>query len=469
MSWRTSAAGGVAIAVAAAAVVLAAGQDPQPVHPSGQPQERPVTSTTLSCPASPTKQGPDTTVFAVGPDATTVGSGRLTLTGSAAPDGRALAETSTPLQPVLAHPTATTGQPSVLMTAQGSLAPGATAAQLSAASSKSTSGLATSWCAAPRGDWWFNGVDTSVGTTTDLVLSNPGSDVAVVDLQILGPRGVIDAAGAQSIALAAHSREALDMARFAPGQRALTLHLTATSGAVAAAVSTTRLDGLVATGSDWVDASADPARDVVVGAGVEAATHQRLVIANPGSRQQLVSVTILDKDGAFTSTKLTDVQVPPGSVVVKDLTTITQKRATAVELHSAAPVTGAIVSETSGRTRDVAVSTAAEPMGSPAVVPTMAGTRLTLAVASPSPGPQDVRIRGFDHTGAQISSTGVTVAGRATTTWELPADSRASYLVVTVPSGGRLSATATYSAAAGTSQLPVLSGSYTVVRPVVLP
>ncbi|MDP9318768.1 MAG: DUF5719 family protein, partial [Actinomycetota bacterium] len=324
-------------------------------------------------------------------------------------------------------------------------------------------------CQSPRGQWWFSGVDTSVGTSTGLVLSNPSPAVAVVDLHILGPVGVVDAAGANGIAIAPRSRVVLDLARFAPGRAALTLHVAATRGTVTAALSTTRLDGITPTGADWLPASAAPTTSVVVDAGVGGVGRQSLVITNVGTRQQVVAVRILDKSGAYTSTALTDLQVPPESVVVKDVTAILKKHPTAIQLSAAGPLTGALVSEQVGGPRDYAVSAVSDVLSTSAVVPVVNATKLTLAFATSSPTPERVRIRGVMNLGVQAGARTVTVTGAATTTWTPPPGWGAAYLVITVPRGSDLHAVASYVGARGLAQLPVLSGRRTVFRPVVLP
>ncbi len=80
------------------------------------------------------------------------------------------------------------------------------------------------------------------------------------------------------------------------------------------------------------------------------------MVTNTGTRQQLVSVRILDQSGAFISTLLPDLQVPPESVVVKGVSAILEKKSTAIELSAAGPVTGALVSEQVAGPLDFAVA-----------------------------------------------------------------------------------------------------------------
>lgn len=466
MSWRSSVAGTSAVLLAAGAVLAASSNHPRLAPTSATPEQRVVTSATLSCPGTLRGLSASTSVFAVGPGAAGSAStgARLTVTGSSR-----LASTSVGGAPVRPDVDRQEGREGVLVTATGSLAPGLSAAQLTSYTAGTATGFAASWCLSPRDEWWFSGVDTSVGTTTGLVLANPGASVAVVDLAILGPTGPVDAAGASGIAVAPRSRMLLDLARFAPGRAAVTLHLTATRGTVGAAVSTTRLDGITPTGAEWLASSAAPATHVVVGVGVQGLGRQSLVVTNAGSRQQLVSVRILAEDGAFTSTALPDLQVPPQSVVVEDVSAIMQRRSTAVELTAEGPVTGSIVSEQANGPRDFAGSGVSTPLTTPAVVPVVDQSELTLAFATASPTPERAAIRGVGPSGDQVGSVSLDVKPMATTTWALPGDWDAAYLVVTVRRGSDLHGVASYVGRRGVAQLPLLSGRLTVTRPAVLP
>lgn len=462
MSWRSSLAAGAVLVAAVAAGIAAGSGQPRLAAPHPSPHRVAVTAVTLACPAAPAAAGSRTRLLAVGPGApgTAALAPRLRVTSGAA----TLAATSVlgaPLQ--VALPATSNGQ-GTLVTATGALAAGVTAAELSTYPAGRVTGLAASACVATGGQWWFNGVDTSVGTTTRLLVTNPGAGVAAVDLEIFGPRGQVRATGAQGIAIAPESQLSLDLARFAPGRQALTLHVTVSRGTVAAAVSTTRRDAVTAAGSDWVAPSQPPASTVVVDSAVGGVARQRLVVTNPGPRQQLVAVRILDRDGAFVPAALRDVQVPPGAVVVKDITTITRHRASAVELRSATGVTGAIVSETTGARPDFAVSTVSEPLTAPAIVPTSPGVTLALAFTATTPAHGAVQIRGVAASGRPLSATNLKFTGLSTASWTLSAGSSASYVVVR-SSGGLVQGVATLSGPAGITQLPVSPGRWSVIEP----
>jgi len=260
----------------------------------------------------------------------------------------------------------------------------------------------------------------------------------------------------------------LDLARYAPGEAALTLHVTATRGSVTAAVSTTRLDGLTPVGAEWVPASEAPSRRVVVNAAVGDLIQHSLVVTNAGTRQQVVSVRILDSSGAFVSTLLPDLQVPPESVVVTGVGAILKRESMAIELSAAGPVTGAMFSDQLTKQLDFAVTGVSPALTSSAVVPTFRRKSMTLSFATSSPGAEPVEVVGVNGAGEEVGRQTVTVKGLAKTTWE-PPPWGAAYLVVTVPRGSDLHGVVSYVGSEGITQLPLLSGRRTLVRPAVLP
>jgi len=462
-----------AVLLAVGAVLVAGAQHPLPIQETAQPQRRPISAATLSCPGARGTPAPPTTVFAVGRPGPAPGSGPDSGPGSVTMVTSAAQHTTLgfsdvpgrPLRMRTLDPAATDG---VVVEGVGASAPGLAAAQFSTYTAPRVTGLAAAWCLAPRTSWWFNGIDTSVGSNTVLTLANPGPAAAVVDLDLLGIQGRVDAAGSSGIVIPPRSRRVLDLARYAPGQPALTLQIVATRGSVAAAASTTRVDGLTPVGAEWVPPSAPPARNVVVNATLGVAGPRSLAITNPGSRQQVVSIGILDASGAFTPTELSQVQVPPESTVITGVRAILGSRPTAIQLRAGDPVSGSLVSGRADRPVDFALSGTSEALTTPAVVPLLGGATITLGFAASSPGPREVEVTALSSRGLVVGRRTLTVNGSATTSWQ-PPDWPASYLVVTVPARSGLHGVVGYTSAAGVTQLPLLSSPLTLIRPGVLP
>ena len=466
------------VAVSAVAVALTGLASPSVETVSSRPTEVPATNAQLSCPETMTGQGVATSVLAVTPPSDGARSksagGDLSvqaLTPEAASSEKTIATTDRIGVPLSTTLTAA-AQPSVVVNADGAMAPGAFGAQRSTLSGDKQGGLAIARCEPTGDEWWFTGVDTSVGSTSRLVLSNPTPAVSVVDLRFYGPKGVVSAVGAKGVPVAPHASTTLDLARFAPGLGAVTLHVRATRGRVAAAVDVARLDGVTPAGNEWVAPSEPPSDDVLVDAGDSGDGDQQLVVTNTSAREALVGIEVLDKDGPFTPQGLTDLRIKPGRTLVKDVSTVT--RASAAALHvttgGQGTVTAALVSENSSGPVDLSTSSSSPELDAPAVVPVFGTTNVSLAFATRQAGGGAVRIQAYDDSGASVGSAArVPVKTGTTQVWDGPVPRGAAYLVVSVPDGSGVHAVATFHSAQGLSSIPVVSGTWTVTRPAVNP
>jgi hypothetical protein len=460
-----------AVLVSAGAVAYAGGSPPDEVHGSTRtPAEVETTRATLACPPSPHAKSTHTSFFATSPVVRTAGGGEPgVLVTSVLSNGPAqpLDSVDVPGR-VVERPVTAADEPSLLVSAAGPMSAGATAALWSVETGKSSSGASAAWCQAGADDWWFTGVSTSVGATSDVVLTNSTPAIAVADLRFFGPDGAVEAAGERGIAVAPNSQQVLALGRFAPGLDALTVNVHATTGRLTAALSTSLRSGVTPAGTEWIPAGADPSDHVLVDAGLGGADAQTLQVTNPGEREALVEVQVVGASGAFTPSGLDSVRVAPGAVVSEELTDVVDKEASAVLLSSTVPVTGAIVSTVS-RPNDVAVSAPSPVVAAPAVVPVIDDTDLEIAFSSAVRKGGAVQIDGFAENGQSTLGETFNLAGQTTTTWTPGQKDQSAYYVITVTVDGETQATAQYSGDDGITTLPVLSGSYTVSRPDVRP
>jgi hypothetical protein len=460
-----------AVVVSASAVVLAA-RSIDPIEAAPRTSQVVATSkATLSCPESPEDKTTETTLFAVAPTppgGKAARQGGLVVSTLSAEDGQEVARSTSPGVPIVQALDPDLA-PSVLLDGEGSLSQGLTAVQSSTTKGDLAAGIAASWCEPAGDEWWFSGVGTSVGSVSRLVVSNPTPALAVVDLTLYGPDGPVKAVGERGIALAPRSRESIDLAQFAPGLEATTVHVEASSGRVVAAVHTYLMDGASPGGTEWIAPSEDPAADVLLNAGFAGKGGQQLQITNPGEReaQVQVQVQVVDTAGPFTPSSLKSLRIPPGTVLTWDLTEVTEDSAAAFFLTSTVPVTGAVV-DTSKGTPDIAVSSTSPELGDPSVVPVIDGTDLSLSFASAVREGGKVTIESFDAFGQSLASEDLNLRGFATTGWDLE-QPRTAYLVVSVLVDGKTHAVAHYRAAGSITSLPVRPGILTVTRPDVRP
>ena len=460
------------VVVSAAAVALTSTADPQRATVDASSQTVPTSRAQLSCPESTTAKGVTTSLLAVTPPSDDTGNDD---SGSGSLDVRRLSTEQQPVADVdqVGTPIATVlgsdAQPSVTVDASGSAAPAAYAAQRTSLDAGQRGGLAVAPCL-PSGDtWWFTGVDTSVGSTSRLVLSNPAPAVAAVDLTFYGPQGIKAAVGARGIPIAPQSRLSLDLARFAPGPDAFAVRVHATRGRVSAAVDVARVNGVTANGNEWLAPSQPPDTDIVVNAGDAGPGDQQLVITNPSAREALVQVQVLDTSGPFTPKDLADLRIKPGRTVVKDVSSVTGASAAALRVTTEqedSTVIATLVSESATGPVDLATSSSSAPLTGPAVVPVFTDTRLALSFAGTTPG-GSAQIQAYDDQGDPVGDAErVGVKPRTTVTWSKTPSPGTAYLVVTADG---LPGDVTYHGPTGLSSMPLLSGSTTVTRPAVQP
>ncbi|MGI8578738.1 MAG: DUF5719 family protein [Nocardioidaceae bacterium] len=461
---------GAAAVLAAAGAVVATGDSP-----SALPVERVLahrvlpTRAALVCPDTPPPVDAKTMIFAVSPRRSTQGVGHGVKAALSvapfSPNATVLGSQVQPGVPVEAI-TKDTGQPSLVL-AEGTQAPGVAAAQWSSYAAKRQSGLAATWCRPTSNHWWFDAVDTSVGATTTLVVSNPTPGVAVFDLAFYGAHGPIEAPGARGIPVAPKSRLLLNLARYAPGEANLTVSLHTSRGRVVAALQTSRVDGVTAAGTEWVAPAAEPRRDPIVSAGFAGRAKQVLAITNPGSREALASVQVLAESGPYTPSALTSIRIPPGKVVVKDISSITEPASAALQVTSNVAVTAATRSQTTAGSVDFAVASGSAPLTSPTVVPVLPGAQLALWLTAAPSSAGNVTIESFDKSGQPGTSERLHLTGGSTKSWTLPAGGDSSYVTVSVDSGTALHGVANFTSGSGITSLPLISGVDTIIRPAV--
>lgn len=459
-----------AVVVSGVAVALAGRPAPAIDRQAPAGTDVALSNQTLVCPESAAKPESKVTLFAVTAPTDATGDDGETVIGTLDAAASEVATLTTPGEAIV-RPLGPDTRPAVQVAADGGLAPGLAADQWTFDDTKEAAGLSVAACAAAGDDFWFTGVNTDVGATTRLVLSNPSPAISVVDLGFYSTKGMVRDVGERGIAVAPFSREVLDLAQFAPGLAAATVHVHATRGRVVAALGTALVDGVDLAGTEWIGPSAEPGTDLVVNAPLAEAGSQQLQLTNTSDRQALVKVQVIDVGGPFTPTGFADISVPPGSVHIEDIGAVTERAGVALSVTSNVPVTAATVS-TKDKAADFTTSGVGTPLTTPAVVPVIPDTDLSVAFASGSRTSGQVRIEGFSRSGESVGSEQVNLKGFTTTTWEPAARAgsdkggpKAAYYVVTVTVDAQMSASAQYVGAHGVASLPVTSSATVVQRP----
>ena len=241
----------------------------------------------------------------------------------------------------------------LVVTARGPLAAGLELEQVTRGEGGSERGLAGLRCEAPRTEAWFVGGSTKVGDATLLVLANPDDTPAVVDVSVWTGSGAVDPRPGRGITVGARSRTAVPLDEIAPDRDLLALHVVAERGRVAAALRHARFDGRIPGGVEWVPQALPPATTVVVPGLPQGPGRRVIQVTNPGLDATVVSLQLTTGDGQFVPTGLDAIEVPPGTTVATDVTTVTDSTPAAVRVVSeAGPVlAGTFVHDSQGTSR----------------------------------------------------------------------------------------------------------------------
>ena len=310
-------------------------------------------------------------------------------------------------------------------------------------------GLAAASCARPGISQWLVGGSTQIGSSTQLVLQNPGLTPAVVQVDVWGQGGaaVLSGGGQQLVGPGEEVVTLVEAA--APEQRRLVVHVAATGGLVSASLQHSVLDGLVPLGVDYVVPGAEPAQDLAlagvasVGEAVDDPHAPQLRLLAPGGEAGTARVTVHGEDGTVPLRGVEDVALTPGVVTDVSLGGL-PAGSYAVSVHADVPVVaGASVDRRGAADPDLlheerqydrawvaarALAPAAAgdaPVdedgaraGQVALVP---GTSSSLTLAAVPTGAEaggddaagrlELRVRAYDEDGAEAGATTVTLAG----------------------------------------------------------
>ncbi|MEV8478806.1 DUF5719 family protein [Streptomyces sp. NPDC051173] len=237
--------------------------------------------------------------------------------------GAAVLSLKEPGKPV----TATTDRsdaPALIGTADGTLAPGWTVQQSTVVSAGSGRGLHGLTCTAPDTSFWFPGASTAKSRQDYVHLTNPDSTPAVVDLEMYGKDGRIQAAAGEGINVPPRSTVPVLLSTLtdAPTENA-TLHVAARSGRVGAALqaSDEKLGG------DWLPPSGEAAPDAVLPGIPADATSVRLYVFAPGSDDADLKLRFAGANSAITPAGHESVHVKSGMTTAVDLGDVTRGEA----------------------------------------------------------------------------------------------------------------------------------------------
>ncbi|MFD4634716.1 DUF5719 family protein [Streptomyces sp. NPDC058284] len=274
--------------------------------------------------------------------------------------------------------------PALIGTADGGLAPGWTVQQTTTYAAGSGRGMHGTNCTAPDTDFWFPGASTAKDRSDYIHLTNPDDSAAVVDVELFGPEGEVTSQVGDSIQVQPHSSVPVLLSTLADKRYAnLTMHVTARSGRVAAAVQSS--DEKL--GGDWLPASADPSGSQVMPGIPKDATAVRLVAYAPGAEDADLKVQLVSPTGTITPAGHESLHVKSGMTAAVDLGDLTKGEAGSLLLtptDTAVPVVAALrVTRGKGGKQETAFIPATGAVGARATVADNRAKGSTLSLVAP--------------------------------------------------------------------------------------
>ena len=317
----------------------------------------------------------------------------------------------------------------VLAVGTGGLAPGLAADQLTRGSSGQRRGLAVQPCGPPVSRAWFIGGGSAVGRATQLFLSNVEDEPALVDVVLYGAGGPIDAPGARGVVVAPRSRVALSVARLAPGQTVVAMHVLAREGLVSPAVLDNLVSGRDPRGLEYLPVT-DARRRVVLPAVLGGAGARQLVLLAPAD-DATITVSMLTADGAIAPAGLDALTVPQGKVTVVPIDKVTAQQGVGLVLTSSTPLVAGVHMVFAGTYADTSDIAGTPRLDAPAAVTGMFATQSNALVLAAPGAAARLRMTTYAVGGTASGSTPVTgevtVAAGSTTTVRVTVPAGASW------------------------------------------
>jgi hypothetical protein len=318
-------------------------------------------------------------------------------------------------------------------------------------------------CPEPAARWWFVGAGAATVThDTVLTIVNPRIGQAVVDIDVVGPRGPVSSPGLHGLTVPSHSTKTIDLAKVAPAVGDLAVSVVATRGLVAITAADRFAPGVVGKATqEWLPDQPVPSRSVTLTGLPSKPDTATLVVANPRQVEAVVSVEVIGATGTFAPQDDATVTVPPRSTANLPVASVFDGGPVALRITSPQPVAATVRTVTGG---DVAFATGVRPIDGTTAVAVPSGTAQLLL--SSTGQESSVTVTAFGAQGKSLLDRPVAVPKGSSVATVLPTGTRYLRLVTTSPDAvAGLSVTAPD----GVATAGVGSALGSVVVPVVRP
>ncbi|MCW2750336.1 MAG: hypothetical protein JWR83_1446 [Aeromicrobium sp.] len=333
---------------------------------------------------------------------------------------------------------------------------------------KGGGGLVVGSCTGVVDDAWLLGLGSGGKHFSTLILTNLANSPAVVDLDLWGPDGPIDAVDTKGIVVKSLTTRRIRLDSLAAGEAQLALQVHRRRGSLSAVVNDTST--AVFRGTEPVTATDSPRRDQVIGGLVEGVAGRTLELLNPGSTTARVNVSVLGAKNTFTPSGLSSIKVPAGALKVVAVPRSAGTGRQALRITSDLPVAATVRMAPSAT--DYAYAEAVPPLAGPALVPVALGpsTGAPDLILSAPKGNASAQVQAFDAHMRPVASKTIAIKGGTTQHLDSGKEFKGksiAYLVVRAT--GEVIGAATYVKAGGISSLALVAAPVTVLGPQVRP
>ena len=290
--------------------------------------------------------------------------------------------------------------------------------------------LATTPCPEPRQEWWFVGLGGGQTHRSEVLVANPRDGDAVIDVEVFGPRGAVEAPALDGMFVPAGTTKALDLRELAPSSGDLAVRVTTSRGLVSAvAADSLVMDVIGDRVREWVAPQGAAARRSLLTGLPADPDEATALVANPGDVEALVEIKAVGSRGTFTPRGTEPLRVSPGEVRPLTLGAVFDGRPVAVSLESTAPVVATVRSVVDG---DVSYAAAPVRSADGAALGIPARTRAEVRASSPGASGR-VRVTPYTSNGRPLPVRTVRIDTDSTARLRLPARARSATVHTSSP------------------------------------
>ena len=182
-----------------------------------------------------------------------------------------------------------------------------------------------------------------------MIIDNPRSGTAIVDISALSSSGPVAAPGLRGIAIDPGRRLVVDLAQMIPSASDLAVRVNATRGLVT--VTTVEEWSHTVIGkpkAEWVPGQPAAARELVITGLPPQTNRASLIVANPSDSEVIVKVLAIGSSGTFAPKGAASLSVPAASVGALDVSSAFDGKPIAFKLLSESPVSATVRSVVQG-------------------------------------------------------------------------------------------------------------------------